>query len=815
MSTKNCNYSQPVIEEIKYKVMCIFACLFSIVLVELCIGYSAMAGVSIIQGKSPYGQVHALCIGINDYSSKGIPDLQWAEADATALAKIFDDKYGYHTKLFLGAEATKHNIQEQLDSYRKSLQSEDVLIVTFAGHGQTVLRDGFRREGYILPVDAQLDLSDTRDAKAWRNRAISMKDFGLFIEDLPIRHVLLFADVCYSGFFGKRGAFGGRLDLQMLMQSPSRMIVTAGTEKQFALESGDFQHGLFTHALLESLATEKIQSVSEMFVQVRNRTANLSKGQMLPQLREITVENGEFVFVPKTKYYVAGTEFEKAMNYLNELRGAGTTVSHLFQAMEAVSPEYTLTAHDNMKIWEERFQQFEQNATLGNPLAMTALYYCYTKGLGTERDAERAKSWAMEAFETGHPAGIHAMAEFHRTSDDQYANELLADQLLEKAAEKKFSPSRGEIASYAIEKDKKQFDSYETWLREAYRDGSMKAGVTLAVRGALLKLKLRPQIQQAEATLTSLAGSGYPRAQYLLSKLYILGREGFPPPDAPPDEKKAWPLLYDAAKNGDSWAQVEVAAAYCQIPQWQSNSFGQPKDLKKCRQWAKLSVKQDNPYAMSMLYQIYRNGIGIPSNQEQARMYLEKALDKDLPWAFLEAGVCYESGSLYPKDSKKAIQYYKRSVELGESGAAVNLYVLYYNQVDWESFYRNKGVFAKGTDVQAFDEAYQWAGKAMYMDNKNFVSRFKSDLYKRVSPYKVRARYIVKRAMANWSSRPEILLLIAYCREAFTRYAFSYYGSEREYRNKTWAEFFKEYADKLSDSGYIEYAAVLRKAANK
>lgn len=72
--------------------------------------------------------------------------------------------------------------------------------------------------GYLLPFDAALDPSDTRDTEQWNDEAIDMREIGELVTGSRARHVLVLADVCYSGFLGKRSSFGGRVDLEQLAQ---------------------------------------------------------------------------------------------------------------------------------------------------------------------------------------------------------------------------------------------------------------------------------------------------------------------------------------------------------------------------------------------------------------------------------------------------------------------------------------------------------------------------------------------------------------------------------------------------------------------
>ena len=59
------------------------------------------------------GKYKALIIGINDYEGPKIPDLETATNDATAVAKVLREKYGFEVKLLLDREATKEAIYRE------------------------------------------------------------------------------------------------------------------------------------------------------------------------------------------------------------------------------------------------------------------------------------------------------------------------------------------------------------------------------------------------------------------------------------------------------------------------------------------------------------------------------------------------------------------------------------------------------------------------------------------------------------------------------------------------------------------------------
>lgn len=759
-----------------------------------------------VKRKQLYERVYVLSIGVNKYNEDAqiFNDLDWAEVDAIELSELFAQKYGYQTKLLTGLDATKQKIIGELEAYAKILSHSDVLIITFSGHGQTVT-DGYNREGFIVPAGARISKNDAGNLNVWQNQAISMNYITEYVESLNIQHLLMFIDVCYSGFLGKRGGLAGHFDLQMLLKGESRKVVTAGREKEPSWEKNALKHGLFSYSLLEALKTDELKSTYDLFISIREKTAELSSGQMLPQLRNITMKNdGEFVFIPMVIDEISEKDLNQTVRRVNDERSAGTSIKDLFMVIEEPDPAFSLKTSDRTfkDVWADHFQRFHNNAVAGNSRAMAALYFCYKKGLGTEKDATQAKAWAMEAFETGDDSGLLALADYHRSGLDSSPNPLSAEKLIKKAADQGFIPARFSIARSAVSADKSRYDEYEDWIREAYEAGSKDAGVTFAVKGSLMRMDNEKDIQDGEKLLTELAQAGHSRAMYLLAKLYSLDRKGFPRQN----QTTAWLWLNKSAEHGDEWAQAEVASAYCQIPDWKQPSYGQRKNPQKCLEWAELAVKQGNSMANEILYNHYLTGVGGRPDLNKARDFLETATKSNEPWALNAAGLAYKNGTLYPQNIEEAKHNLNRAIELGFSMAAANLFEIYYQEINWQSFFHNKGMFTSGKDVTAFDISFQLAGKSIH---NGFGQAYFSEMIKKNGI--LFQRYLLQRSEYNWSTRPEMLLVLASCKESFSSYMGTY---GHQYMKTDWNTFFSKYANQLAREGYDSLSTALRRVVN-
>lgn len=103
-----------------------------------------------------FDRVVVLCVGIGKYQSTDISPLASGVSDAKAVGAVFRDNFGYDMRFLLGEQATRRAILDQAAALAKELGERDVLVFYFAGHGKVIDREGYGREGYLVPVDARV-----------------------------------------------------------------------------------------------------------------------------------------------------------------------------------------------------------------------------------------------------------------------------------------------------------------------------------------------------------------------------------------------------------------------------------------------------------------------------------------------------------------------------------------------------------------------------------------------------------------------------------------------------------------------------------
>jgi hypothetical protein len=164
-----------------------------------------------------------LTIAINDYDDVHCDRLDNPVRDAQRLIKVLQERYGFGTagELF-NHQATFDNIVNKLYDISYSSDSEDVLLIFFAGHGG---QHDYSKMGYWHPVDGQ-DPTD-RMKLLWNSRILEVINLMLF------KHILLISDSCYSGTFITRipaGALPSTLDGADILES--RWVLVSGGEEK-------------------------------------------------------------------------------------------------------------------------------------------------------------------------------------------------------------------------------------------------------------------------------------------------------------------------------------------------------------------------------------------------------------------------------------------------------------------------------------------------------------------------------------------------------------------------------------------------------
>lgn len=203
--------------------------------------------------------LHALLIGVGDYTHPCFASLPATVRDAQALAAVLTDptRCGYlpaNVKTITGPDATLANIRAALESLAQSTNSQSAIFLYFSGHGGRALENGTWR-AYLCPREANPDdLAHT---------AIPGDEFSALLVAIPARRLLVMLDACHAAGSAELKAANGTVVwkaglpddyYEALSQGSGRVVIASSKEDQFSYVRPQGDLSLFTHYLLQALS---------------------------------------------------------------------------------------------------------------------------------------------------------------------------------------------------------------------------------------------------------------------------------------------------------------------------------------------------------------------------------------------------------------------------------------------------------------------------------------------------------------------------------------------------------------------------------
>lgn len=199
--------------------------------------------------------LRAVFIGVDRHADPEIKDLTGAVRDATALWAVLSDGIpDLNAQLITNEDATFERVSATLDDTLGVATEDDIVILSFAGHGT---------------FDHRLVFNDTQ-AVDLPGTTYDMENLARQFQLCRARVTIILLDCCFSG-----GAAARVIDFGMAARDPipaftqiageGRVIFAASRPDQSAFEDQRTRHGLFTKALLGSLLAET-ETVSLMAI---------------------------------------------------------------------------------------------------------------------------------------------------------------------------------------------------------------------------------------------------------------------------------------------------------------------------------------------------------------------------------------------------------------------------------------------------------------------------------------------------------------------------------------------------------------------
>jgi hypothetical protein len=235
------------------------------------------------------GNFYGLFIGVNEYESEEIVDLEEPVDDAKSLRALLLEKYEFsEDHAIMLANPTRSELIDTLENLASAVKANDSLLIFYAGHGYW---DESFKQGYWLPADAR-----QKSKSSWISNA-TIRDY---IYGIKTKHTLLIADACFSGgLFRTRAAFKGESKLEStLFQMTSRKAITSGTLTEVPDDS------VFMKYLLKNLESNQRRHLTsqDLFSTFKVAVMNNSVLNQVPQYGVVQGsgdEGGDFIFVKK------------------------------------------------------------------------------------------------------------------------------------------------------------------------------------------------------------------------------------------------------------------------------------------------------------------------------------------------------------------------------------------------------------------------------------------------------------------------------------------------------------------------------------
>jgi WD40 repeat protein len=233
------------------------------------------------------GKNYALLIGINDYESYDIPDLDNPLKDARSVYEILTSKYTFNQEDIILLENPKRkDFITTFENLAKKISSRDNLLIFYAGHG---VWDKENRLGYWFPADAEKGSSLN-----WFSNT-TLRDF---IGSIRASHILLIADACFSGaiFKTRNVDMDAPQSIKKLDALPSRRAMTSGILEEVPDES------VFVKYLVKRLSDNEEKFLTSELLYTSFKMTVIDNGITVPMfgvIQNVGDEGGDFIFTLK------------------------------------------------------------------------------------------------------------------------------------------------------------------------------------------------------------------------------------------------------------------------------------------------------------------------------------------------------------------------------------------------------------------------------------------------------------------------------------------------------------------------------------
>ncbi|TNE69937.1 MAG: tetratricopeptide repeat protein [Bacteroidetes bacterium] len=200
------------------------------------------------------GTTRAVVVGISDYQDDNIPDLRFADRDATAFAAYLQSPAGgllppENVNLLTNKAATTGAIAAAMDWLIADCKAGDRAIIYFSGHGDVETRTKFQR-GFLLTYD-----SPPSNYLAGAFALIFLQDIISTLADQGVQ-VVMISDACRAGKLAGSDIGGAQATAANLSrQFANEIKILSCQPDEFSLEGEQWGggRGCFSYHLIEGL----------------------------------------------------------------------------------------------------------------------------------------------------------------------------------------------------------------------------------------------------------------------------------------------------------------------------------------------------------------------------------------------------------------------------------------------------------------------------------------------------------------------------------------------------------------------------------
>ncbi len=197
--------------------------------------------------------VYALVVGVSRYQDRALPSLRFAEQDASDIYKVItNSKYGAVPKenvtLLSGKDATFSRLRAELAELEEMADKGTYILIFFSTHGASKTSDRDRRGPYLLPYDAKVT-----SGPALKATSISLAEMKASIERMTAKGVLVMINACFSQMPAGVAGLSVKKISSLKKLGEGKIVLTASRGDQYAYDSREYGHSIFTYWLLQGL----------------------------------------------------------------------------------------------------------------------------------------------------------------------------------------------------------------------------------------------------------------------------------------------------------------------------------------------------------------------------------------------------------------------------------------------------------------------------------------------------------------------------------------------------------------------------------